>query len=355
MGNMLIAMQQQDIDGESVTTVNARDLHVFLEVGKDFSNWIKDRITKYGFAEDVDYIVTFDSPGLANQLTLKDVCSPNLASKGRGGHNAKEYHLTLNMAKELAMLENNERGREVRRYFIRCEKDLHTLQSAGTLRLENAGGGGDPDLLAARYVMTIKAFRKSNPHSMDSAILAEQALADQGYNLAVIPDLLFRHGDRTPGPWQMLVSTLALTPVRRTPRGSDDDADDRVTTVLDVLEFPSRWGRTELLQPLGLCAANLKKWPHLVIPDASQRFAKRVMAGTAWDRDGSWLDTLGDVPGVLLHRNAPCLYNAGAYQLGTWVPLAALRQAVAWRKLDPLFQRDFPHVMLPKLPGSHNT
>ena len=344
MNSALVAVQQQDIDGGAVPTVNARDLHAFLEVGKDFSNWIKDRIAQYGFIEDHDFMV---SAKIGENPNGGDVCSPNLASKGRGGHNAKEYHLTLDMAKELAMLENNERGREVRRYFIQCEKELHALQSAGTLRLENASGGGDPDLLAARYIMTIKAFRKANPHSMDSAILAEQALADQGYNLAVIPDLLFRHGDRTPGPWQMLVSTIALTPVRRTPRGSDDDADDRVTTVLDVLEFPSRWGRTELLQPLGLCAANLKKWPHLVIPDASRRFAKRVMAGTAWDRDGSWLDTLVDVPGVILHRDTPCLYNAGAYQLGTWVPLAALRQAVAWRKLDPLFQRDFPHAALP--------
>jgi len=336
MDTALIAVQQQDIDGGAVPTVNARDLHAFLEVGKDFSTWIKDRIQQHGFIENHDFIVF-----------------PKIGENPNGGRPSMEYHFTVETAKHIAMTEHTGKGREARDYFIQCEKELRALQSAGTLRLENASGGGDPDLLAARYIMTIKAFRKANPHSMDAAILADQALADQGYNLSVIPEL--RHDGLTPGPWQMLVSTIALTPVRRTPRDSDDEAADRVTTVLDVLEFPSRWGRTELLQPLGLCAANLKKWPHLVIPDASHRFAKRVMAGTAWDRDGSWLDTLGNVPGVLLHRNAPCLFNAGAYQLGTWVSLAALRQAVAWRKLDPLFQRDFPHAARPALPGSHNT
>ncbi|WP_074168067.1 antA/AntB antirepressor family protein [Candidatus Arsenophonus triatominarum] len=35
-------------------TVNARDLHAFLEIGKDFTTWIKDRIKQYGFAENID-------------------------------------------------------------------------------------------------------------------------------------------------------------------------------------------------------------------------------------------------------------------------------------------------------------
>ena len=44
------------IGSESINTVNARDLHAFLEVGRDFSNWIKNRIEVYGFAENVDYV-----------------------------------------------------------------------------------------------------------------------------------------------------------------------------------------------------------------------------------------------------------------------------------------------------------
>lgn len=91
---------------------NARDLHLSLQVGRDFSNWVKGRIDEYSFVEGVDFVI-FDSPNLANQ------------KKGRGGDRRSiDYHLTLDMAKELAMIENNEIGRQVRRYFIQAEKEL---------------------------------------------------------------------------------------------------------------------------------------------------------------------------------------------------------------------------------------
>lgn len=73
-------------------------MHAFLEAKKMFAHWIKDRIEKYGFTENQDYI-----------------CSPILVSKGRGGHNAKECHLTIDMSKELAMVERNEKGKQARR------------------------------------------------------------------------------------------------------------------------------------------------------------------------------------------------------------------------------------------------
>ncbi|WP_375655493.1 antA/AntB antirepressor family protein [Bartonella sp. AA83SXKL] len=105
--NTLIKITEQVIDGDTVQTVNARNLHAFLEAKRDFSNWITDRIKKYNLLENHDF-----------------VCSPNLASKGRGGHNRKDYHLTLSVAKELSMLENNKKGREARLYFIKCERLL---------------------------------------------------------------------------------------------------------------------------------------------------------------------------------------------------------------------------------------
>ncbi|WP_218923647.1 antA/AntB antirepressor family protein [Bacillus toyonensis] len=86
--------------GEKV--VNGRDLHKGLHVGKDFSSWMKDRIEKYEFVENEDF-------------------SPVLV-KSNGGRPKIEYVLTLNMAKELAMVENNEQGRKVRRYFIEVEE-----------------------------------------------------------------------------------------------------------------------------------------------------------------------------------------------------------------------------------------
>ena len=105
-------------ENEDRQVVNARELHGFLEVGKDFSNWIKDRIEKYGFVEGNDYAI-FDSPKVANQT-------------GRGGdRRSKDYFLTLNVAKELCMVENNERGRQARKYFIACEEELRKRQALG--------------------------------------------------------------------------------------------------------------------------------------------------------------------------------------------------------------------------------
>lgn len=95
------------IGGQVVLGIeDARSLHAGLAVGRDYTNWLKGRIVKYGFQPGVD----FD-------------CSPDLASKAkRGGTNALTYRVTLDMAKELAMVENNETGRLVRRYFIWLEK-----------------------------------------------------------------------------------------------------------------------------------------------------------------------------------------------------------------------------------------
>ena len=76
-------------------------------VGKDFSTWIKSRIEKYGFVENEDFEVF-----------------PNFGENPNGGRPTKEYAITLDMAKELAMVENNEQGRIARKYFIECEKRL---------------------------------------------------------------------------------------------------------------------------------------------------------------------------------------------------------------------------------------
>ncbi|ENC0691786.1 antA/AntB antirepressor family protein [Escherichia coli] len=106
MTTQLIPVFEGTISNEPTLLVNARDLHGFLEVGKDFSNWIRARINEYGFVEHLDYILF--SPNLAKTL----------------GRRRKDYHLTLDTAKELAMVERNEKGRQIRRYFIECEKKL---------------------------------------------------------------------------------------------------------------------------------------------------------------------------------------------------------------------------------------
>lgn len=105
---MVELIKIEHIDGERF--VSARELHAFLQVGKFFANWIKDRIQKYDLQEGVD-------------------CLPILASKkeGRGGHNAIDYNISLDCAKELAMAENNPQGKRVRRYFIEVERTAKEL------------------------------------------------------------------------------------------------------------------------------------------------------------------------------------------------------------------------------------
>lgn len=112
MEHALIPLLSAEIQAETVPLCNARDLHAALQVGRDFSTWLAGRIEEYEFSEGSDFWV-FDSPKLGNQ------------KKGRGGDRRSiDYHLTLDMAKELAMIENNEIGRAVRRYFIQAEKTL---------------------------------------------------------------------------------------------------------------------------------------------------------------------------------------------------------------------------------------
>jgi len=90
---------------EGTHLVDARMLHGFLGVRRDFSTWLKERINRYGFIEGEDYI-TF---------------SPDLG-KNQKGRPTTDYGLTLDMAKQLCMVENNEKGMEARKYFIECER-----------------------------------------------------------------------------------------------------------------------------------------------------------------------------------------------------------------------------------------
>ncbi|WP_218118975.1 antA/AntB antirepressor family protein [Nitrosospira sp. Nsp1] len=90
-----------------VRAVNARELHGFLSIGKVFAAWIQERIALYGFVENQDFVVVSDS-----------------GNNPKGGRPSRDYHITLDMAKELAMVERNEKGKQARQYFIECERRL---------------------------------------------------------------------------------------------------------------------------------------------------------------------------------------------------------------------------------------
>ena len=98
--NELIKIET-NINGEKI--VSAWELWKFLDISYSFSTWIKRRIEKYDFIENEDFIVV-TSTGV------------------KLGNPQEDYILSLDMAKELAIIEKNPAGRVARRYFIQCEK-----------------------------------------------------------------------------------------------------------------------------------------------------------------------------------------------------------------------------------------
>lgn len=118
------------INSQPAQLCDARALHTFMGVLRDFSDWIKGRIKKFGFAEGVDYLLAKSGEQVFAK-SGENFDSPNLGNQKRGGDRRSiDYHLTLDMAKELAMVENNVKGREARRYFIDCEKRALELLAA---------------------------------------------------------------------------------------------------------------------------------------------------------------------------------------------------------------------------------
>lgn len=116
MQNELIKITEQKINNELKATINARDLWSFIEVKRDFSTWIKYKLID--FIKDIDYTLHHKIVGQVS-----------------GAKNLIEYHLTIDTAKHIAMMERNEKGRQIRQYFIDFEnkaknqvKELTTIE-----------------------------------------------------------------------------------------------------------------------------------------------------------------------------------------------------------------------------------
>ena len=157
----MIAITQTAIGEGSVPTVNARDLHAFLEVGKDYSNWIKYQIGTFGFEVDCDYVVLAQNGDQYYQgVSLK-----------------KDYFLTLDMAKEVAMLSRCAKGKQARQYFIECERKAQQAPSLDPMRVLN-----DPEmmrqLLLGYSEKVIALESKIEERRADSEALERIAKAD---------------------------------------------------------------------------------------------------------------------------------------------------------------------------------
>lgn len=140
----LINVAQTQIGEDSINTVNARDLHKFLGVKTQFSIWLTKRIDKFNFTEGEDFIKVELPAGSAmssNIVELGDLHKPNqkiLAVESMGyesfGQQGRiEYAISIDMAKELSMIENNDKGKEARKYFIQCEKTAKAITQAPAL------------------------------------------------------------------------------------------------------------------------------------------------------------------------------------------------------------------------------
>lgn len=135
--NELIKITEQN----GKQAVSARDLHAFLASKQEFANWIKNRIEKYELIENVDYVV-FD----------KSVKNPN------GGRPQIEYALSVDAAKELSMVEGNEKGKQARKYFIAVENRYKELQRTGGYQIP--ASFSEALMLAARQQQQIEEQQK---------------------------------------------------------------------------------------------------------------------------------------------------------------------------------------------------
>ena len=103
----------QNENGEKF--VNARELHDQLMSKQKFTDWIKKRIENYGFTENEDFFISL--------------------GKSTGGRPTTDFILTMDTAKEISMVENNEMGRAIRKYFIEVEKRFRQQQAKSPAEL----------------------------------------------------------------------------------------------------------------------------------------------------------------------------------------------------------------------------
>lgn len=103
-------------------TVMGRELHKALEVNSNYTTWF-NRMSEYGFTEGIDFIS----------------CFPNLESENQhGGQNKIDHQLTIDMAKEICMIQRSEKGKQFRQYFIEVENKWNTPEAVMARALQFA-------------------------------------------------------------------------------------------------------------------------------------------------------------------------------------------------------------------------
>lgn len=149
----LIPVFTGTIADRTVQLCCARTLHAFMQVKRDFTTWVKGRIRKFGFVAGEDFITISRSP--------------ELGSGNRGA--ATDYHLTLDMAKELSMVENNAQGRAARRYFIECERKAMAASQPTPYTVQPSDTLNEPQQIALRAMLESNVKRL--PHAKQAGAM----------------------------------------------------------------------------------------------------------------------------------------------------------------------------------------
>ena len=98
-----------DINENQEPVISGRELYKALEATERYNNWF-DRMLQYGFAENYDF-TSVKSFTLVNNGANREI---------------DDHILKLDMAKEIAMLQRNEKGKQIRKYFIEVEKEFNS-------------------------------------------------------------------------------------------------------------------------------------------------------------------------------------------------------------------------------------
>ncbi len=109
-----VPVEMRTLNEEPIPTANARQLWKWLEVETRFNDWIVQRIQDGKFEKDVDYCLSVTEKKVADRIN-------NLRTVSH------TYHISLDMAKHLAMMERNAKGHEARKYFIDFENQTRKL------------------------------------------------------------------------------------------------------------------------------------------------------------------------------------------------------------------------------------
>ena len=150
--------------GNDRITLSARELHEFLEVKTAFKDWFP-RMCGYGFEENQDF--------------------RSKMSKSTGGRPSTDYEITLDMAKEIAMIQRSEKGKEIRQYFLELERRWNSPEAVMNRALEYSRKQVKA-LMEENKELKPKAIFADAVSSSDSSILIGQLaklIRQNGYDI----------------------------------------------------------------------------------------------------------------------------------------------------------------------------